>query len=253
MDALHAHEVVESMAERSLLVVEDDEDLADLVALHLRDMGHRVTVEHDGRAGLQRAQTETFDVVLLDINLPGMDGLEICRRLRSAPTYPAILMLTARSTELDRVVGLEVGADDYLTKPFSVRELVARVKALLRRMDAFGGADETSSTGPLKAGELEINREARTVRVAGQHVELTAREFDLLEFFARNPGRVFTRAQLLDNVWGYAHDGYEHTVNTHINRLRRKIEPDPSKPRFILTVWSVGYKFADAAELEAGS
>jgi DNA-binding response OmpR family regulator len=253
MEALQAHEVVASMAEKSLLVVEDDEDLADLVAIHLGDMGHRVVVEHDGRAGFDRACSQTFDVVILDINLPGMDGLEICRQLRAAPTYPAILMLTARSTELDRVVGLEVGADDYLTKPFSVRELVARVKALLRRMEAFGASEEPRSSAPLKVGELEINREARQVKVQGETVELTAKEFDLLEFFARNPGRVFTRAQLLDSVWGYAHDGYEHTVNTHINRLRRKIEPDPSKPRFILTVWSVGYKFPEASELEGHS
>jgi DNA-binding response OmpR family regulator len=233
------------MIERSILVVEDDVDLAKLVALHLGDLGHRVTVEHNGRAALQLTETERFDLVILDLNLPGLDGLEICRHLRSQAPYTAILMLTARTSELDRVLGLEVGADDYLTKPFSVRELTARVKALLRRMEAFAvssNAADDSSSIPLVVGELELLPQERLVRIASTPVDLTAKEFDLLEFFMRHPGRVFSRVQLLDNVWGYAHDGYEHTVNTHINRLRRKIEADPSNPQLICTVWGIGYR-----------
>jgi len=239
------------MTERSVLVVEDDEDLAQLVALNLRDAGHRVAVEHNGRLALDRTGTEAFDLVVLDLTLPGVDGLEICRQLRSRTSYTAILMLTARTTELDRVLGLEMGADDYLTKPFSVRELVARVKALLRRMEAFTeGAKQGKGQSPIRVGPMEISPVERSVRLADRHIELTAREFDLLEFFAAHPGRVFTRAQLLDSVWGYAHEGYEHTVNTHINRLRGKIEADPSKPRFIVTVWGVGYRFARPEEIE---
>ncbi len=239
------------VTDRSILVVEDDEDLANLVALNLRDVGHRVVVEHNGRKALQRTEGETFDLVVLDLTLPGVDGLEICRQLRSRSPYTAILMLTARTTEIDRVLGLEMGADDYLTKPFSVRELVARVKALLRRMEAFAARrDSGDDLPPIFCGSMEISPVERSVRLGDQHVDLTAREFDLLEFFAGHPGRVYTRAQLLDHVWGYAHEGYEHTVNTHINRLRGKIERDPSKPNFIITVWGVGYRFARPEEVK---
>ena len=178
--------------------------------------------------------------------LPGIDGLEICRRLRTEKPELPILMLTARTTELDRVLGLEMGADDYLTKPFSVRELVARVKAIFRRMEVF---DTQPQPAKLALGPVEIDADSRRVLVEGEPVELTAREFDLLAFFARHPGRVFTRGQLLDKVWGYTHEGYEHTVNTHINRLRGKLEADPSHPRFILTVWGVGYRFPTTEEL----
>ena len=180
--------------------------------------------------------------------LPELDGLEVCRLLRSEPGYTPILMLTARSSEVDRVVGLETGADDYLTKPFSVRELVARAKAIFRRVDAF----RTAARGPerLAFADLEIDTASRKVELAGRSVHLTAKEFDLLVHFARHPGRVYSRAELLDSVWGYAYEGYEHTVNSHINRLRTKIEDDPSQPRFILTVWGVGYRFAESAELE---
>lgn len=239
------------MADRSLLVVEDDVDLARLVAINLKDQGYAVEIENDGRTGLERALGGQFDLVILDLNLPGVDGIEICRQLRAQQRYTAILMLTARTTELDRVLGLEVGADDYLTKPFSVRELMARVKALLRRMEAFASASKEDASGPLHIGNLELNPSEHLVRIGGVPVDLTAKEFELLEFFARHPGRVFTRAQLLDSVWGYAHDGYEHTVNTHINRLRSKIEDDPSNPQLILTVWGVGYRFPRAEELGA--
>jgi len=238
-------------AEPSILVIEDDSDIAGLVTLHLEDAGYRVGTEASGRAGLDRALAGGWDMVVLDLMLPGVDGLEICRQLRSRPPYTPILMLTARSAEIDRVLGLELGADDYLTKPFSVRELVARVKAILRRSEALAADDDRPPS--IRAGALSIDAERREVRLDGAAVELTAREFDLLLHFARHPGRVFTRSQLLDSVWGYSHDGYEHTVNTHINRLRGKIEPEPGAPRFILTVWGVGYRFPGRDEIEWSS
>lgn len=180
--------------------------------------------------------------------LPGMEGLEVCRRLRAKPPYTPILMLTAKSSELDRVLGLEVGADDYLTKPFSIRELVARVKALFRRVEAIGTQGSPGPQKTIRAGDLIIDVEKRKVMLESKQADLTAKEFDLLLQFAQHPGRVYTRSQLLDLVWGYAHDGYEHTVNSHINRLRAKIEEDPARPRYILTVWGVGYKFAEPEE-----
>ena len=231
---------------RKILVVEDDPDISSLVELHLTDAGNEVELSGDGKAGLERALGQPFDLVILDIMLPGIDGLEICRRLRTEKPELPILMLTARTTELDRVLGLEMGADDYLTKPFSVRELVARVKAIFRRMEVF---DTQPQPAKLALGPVEIDADSRRVLIEGEPVELTAREFDLLAFFARHPGRVFTRGQLLDKVWGYTHEGYEHTVNTHINRLRGKLEADPSHPRFILTVWGVGYRFPTIEEL----
>ena len=234
---------------RKILIVEDDVDIAHLVTLHLEDLGCEVVVANDGKKGLELATEGGCDLVILDLMLPGIDGLEVCRRIRAGSKYIPILMLTAKSTELDRVVGLEVGADDYLTKPFSVIELVARVKALFRYMDAVAGGDET--TDPLiQVGDLEIDLDRRRVTVRGEPREVTAKEFDLLAHFARHPGRVFKRSQLLDQVWGYSHYGYEHTVNSHINRLRAKIEDDPAKPRYILTVWGVGYRFFDPAESE---
>ena len=232
----------------SILVIEDDADIAALVELHLADAGFRVAREAHGRRGLERVLAGGWELVVLDLTLPGLDGIEICRQLRARTPYVPILMLTARSAEIDRVLGLEMGADDYLTKPFSVRELVARVKAILRRTEAAAGNGEPPLA--ITAGELSIDAGRREVRVAGEPAELTAKEFDLLLHFARHPGRVFTRAQLLDSVWGYSHEGYEHTVNTHINRLRRKVEPDPASPRFVLTVWGVGYRFPARDEVE---
>jgi DNA-binding response OmpR family regulator len=231
---------------RRILVVEDDPDISALVGLHLRDTGFSVELQANGQSGLALALGQAFDLVILDIMLPGVDGLEICRRLRAEKPGLPILMLTARTTELDRVLGLEMGADDYLTKPFSVRELVARVKAIFRRMEVFDTQPEPTR---IVLGPLDIDTDSRRVLIEGEPVELTAREFDLLFFFARHPGRVFTRGQLLDKVWGYTHEGYEHTVNTHINRLRGKLETDPSHPRFILTVWGVGYRFPTIEEI----
>ena len=231
--------------DRKILVIEDSADIADLVALHLRDLGCGVKVASDGQTGLQLATGGGYDLVILDLMLPGLDGLEVCRRLRGGETYTPILMLTAKSSELDRVLGLEIGADDYLTKPFSIRELVARVKAILRLTDRLS-KEPPKADSHVVAGDMTIDVERRSVAIGGAPVELTAKEFDLLVHFARNPGRVYTRQHLLDLVWGRGHLGYEHTVNSHINRLRGKIEADPAKPRFVLTVWGVGYKFNDA-------
>ncbi len=230
--------------QRRVLLVEDHAEIADLVRLHLRDLDCSVTVASDGLAGVTEAESKQYDLVILDIMLPGMDGLAVLRRLRAKSMVTPVLMLTSKSTELDRVLGLEMGADDYLTKPFSVLELTARVKALFRRVEAMAARGEEVAK-PLAFGRLRIDPERRTVTVEKETIELTAKEFDLLYYFARNPGRVFTRSQLLDHVWGYTHSGYEHTVNSHINRLRAKIERDAANPEYVLTVWGVGYKFTE--------
>lgn len=233
------------MAPRTILVIEDDPHIAQLLHLHLRDTGYDVDVAPDGPTGLQQALAKSYDLVLLDLMLPGMDGLDLCRKLRASSKYSLILMLTAKSTELDRVMGLEVGADDYLTKPFSILELLARVKALFRRMDALRSQPPLAKPLTIRAGDLVIEVDKRKVLRQGRTLELTAKEFDLLLQFAQHPGQVYTRATLLDLVWGYSHEGYEHTVNSHINRLRAKIEDDSSRPRYILTVWGVGYSFSE--------
>lgn len=231
---------------RAALIIEDDPNLAELVQLHLRDVGLSVDIADDGVTGYETFKRGDYALVVLDIMLPRKDGLAVCRDIRRLPGYVPILMLTAKSTELDRVRGLETGADDYLTKPFSVRELVARVKALLRRVDALAPDSANGAENAIiERGAMRIDVGKRQVSVHGKDVALTAKEFDLLTHFARNPGQVFNRVQLLDQVWGYNHEGYEHTVNSHINRLRAKIESDPAKPSYILTVWGVGYKFAE--------
>lgn len=231
---------------RRVLVVEDSPDIARLVKLHLSDIQCEADIVGDGREALARFRPDRYALVILDLMLPGLDGLEVCRRLRQQPGYVPILMLTARTAELDRVLGLEMGADDYLTKPFSIPELLARVKALLRRASALATPAESEAQDEIiSTGDLYIDVARHRVQLAGEEVTLTAKEFDLLVHFARHPGRVYTRMQLLDQVWGYSHEGYEHTVNSHINRLRAKIERNPAEPRFVLTVWGVGYKFAD--------
>jgi DNA-binding response OmpR family regulator len=230
---------------RRILVIEDDKDIAHLVEIHLKDTGYKVTLAHDGDVGLDRALSNPYDLIILDLMLPGVDGLEICRRVRAASAYTPMLVLSSRSSELDRVLGLEMGADDYLTKPFSIPELLARVKALLRRMEALKSAASRAPQKMIRAGDLLIDIEKREVTIRGNPVPLTAKEFDLLLHFANHPGRVYTRMELLNLVWGYGYEGYEHTVNSHINRLRAKIEKDPAKPGHILTVWGIGYKFSD--------
>ena len=234
------------MSTRKILIVEDNPDIAQLIRLHLADIDCSATISHDGQEGLTLFQQGNFDLVILDLMLPGLDGLSICRNIRQQSNYVPVLMLTAKSTELDRVLGLEMGADDYLTKPFSIAELIARIKALFRRTDALRQQQPSPTEAQLiEHQQLKIDVDKHRAWVDGKVLELTAREFDLLVYFARHPGRVFSRVQLLDAVWGYSHEGYEHTVNTHINRLRAKLEKDPANPYYIQTVWGVGYKFAD--------
>lgn len=228
---------------RRVLVVEDEADLARVIKRHVEDIGYQVRIEPTGEDALEAAAATAFDLVLLDVMLPGIDGLEVCRRLRARQQYMPVLMLTARSSEIDKVLGLETGADDYLTKPFGVQELLARIKAIFRRMDALAVARATPEGIIEVAGCLRIDPTTREVTMLGRPVTLTHKEFDLLRHFAENPGRVYTRAQLLDAVWGYSHEGYEHAVNCHINRLRAKIEPNPGEPKLLLTAWGVGYKF----------
>ncbi len=230
---------------RRILVIEDNADIGRLLQLHLAAINCDVYWIADGLAGAEEAERGGYDLVVLDLMLPGLDGLEICRRLRSREPQVPILMLTAKSSELDRVLGLELGADDYLTKPFSVAEFVARVKALLRRMASLKVTPPRDDGEQIRIGGLFIDVARREVRVDDEPVDLTAKEFDLLTHFARSPGRVLSRSQLLQQVWGYGHSGYEHTVNTHINRLRAKIERDPNQPEYIQTVWGVGYRCKD--------
>jgi DNA-binding response OmpR family regulator len=189
--------------------------------------------------------SQHYDMLVLDVMLPELDGLEVCRRIRRTDRQLPILMLTARAAEIDKVVGLEIGADDYLTKPFGVAELTARIKALLRRSAAYGVSNVQQHPGVLRHGSLELDRTKHTVRVDGRSVSLTAREFELLNHFLCNPGKVFTRTELLEQVWQYNNGVYQHTVNSHINRLRAKIEKDPADPSCIVTVWGVGYKLVD--------
>lgn len=228
-----------------ILVVEDNKDLAKVLKMHLEDLSLEVDLAYDGVAGLTKAETGTYDLIILDLMLPGLDGMEICRRIRSKSAYIPILMLTSKSDELDRVLGLEMGADDYVTKPFSIKELLARVKAIFRRVERLQ-SNTKQEQEIIQAGDLVINSARRTVNCNGAAIDLTAKEFDLLLHFASHPGRVYSRSQLLDVVWGYGHDGYEHTVNSHMNRLRAKTEKDPSNPKYILTVWGVGYKFSES-------
>ncbi|KLO58609.1 MULTISPECIES: response regulator transcription factor [Delftia] len=234
-------------ATRRVLLVEDDAHIADLLTLHLRDEGLEVMHCARGDDGLRQLERGGWDALVLDIMLPGVDGLEICRRARAMARYTPIIIISARSSEVQRILGLEIGADDYLAKPFSVLELVARVKALLRRVEALAQNARLES-GSLSIDGLAMDPVARDARLHGARLDLTPREFDLLYFFARQPGKVFSRMDLLNAVWGYQHEGYEHTVNTHINRLRAKIEADPTQPARILTVWGRGYKFAEAGE-----
>jgi DNA-binding response OmpR family regulator len=233
-----------------VLLIEDDQDIADVVAMNLRDIGLQTDRAVDGRAGLQKALEADYALVILDLMLPKMDGLSVCTRIREKNPHTPILMLTAKSEELDRVLGLEIGADEYVTKPFSIRELMARVKALLRRVRTDRDAAAVrADKGRIELADLVMDFDKRKVTLAGAMVELTVKEFDLLALFARNPGRTYSRTDLLNLVWGYQFEGYEHTVNSHINRLRAKIEKDPGHPRYLKTVWGVGYRFSELAEL----
>jgi DNA-binding response OmpR family regulator len=236
------------MPPASILVAEDQTDIRDLLVMNLQSAGYTVEAVADGHAALASQSERASDLLVLDLMMPGLDGLEVTKALRARGRSTPILMLTAKSTELDRVLGLELGADDYLTKPFSLAELLARVKALLRRADLLRAAQSAGSAEPrvVRNGELEILPAKRQVRFRGEALDFTALEFDLLLHFASHPGHVFSRSQLLNAVWGYTHDGYEHTVTTHINRLRAKLEADPMRPELILTVRGAGYKMRDS-------
>ncbi len=242
----NSHQPSSSHGERRILIVEDDADISHLIEIHLNDIAFSVDIANNGIDGLNRASNHDYQLIILDLMLPGMDGLEVCRRLRKMEINIPVLMLTAKSSELDRVLGLELGADDYLTKPFSIKELQARVKAILRRVELSGAQANNRINERIEIKSLIIDTASRQVSIAGKPVELTAKEFDLLLHFAQNPGRVYSRGQLLDTIWGYSHNGYEHTVNSHINRLRKKIEQNPEQSQYIETVWGVGYKFRES-------
>lgn len=232
---------------KKVLIIEDDPDLVGLLTIHIKDLGCALETAMDGQTGLDKALSGNFDLIVLDLMLPKMDGLEICRRVRAKEVRTPILMLTARSEEIDKVLGLEMGADDYLTKPFSVREFIARVKAILRRVEIWQQPKSIANGGALlQFGSLQVDLDKRKVTIDGKRVELSPKEFDLLSLLASNPGKSYDRARILDLVWGYEFEGYEHTVNSHINRLRSKIEPDLSNPTYILTTWGVGYRFRDS-------
>ncbi len=234
-----------------ILIIEDDPDISDLLELNLRDAGYQTELASNGEIGLNKALENDYDLICLDIMLPKLDGMEVLKKIREEKKTIPILMLTSKSEELDKVLGLELGADDYLTKPFSLRELLARVKAIMRRVNAVKKEANSDAQTEIHFPGLSINLEKRKVFRNNKPVELTAKEFDLLALFAAHPGRAYSRQELLDIVWGYQFDGYDHTVNSHINRLRSKIEADPSNPTYIQTVWGVGYRFVEPEELDS--
>lgn len=229
---------------KKVLVVEDDPNISQLIQIHLKDLGYQIQVSKNGRLGFELAITGSYDLILLDIMLPEMDGLSICQKLRALDNFTPILMITAKSEEIDKVMGLESGADDYITKPFKIREFIARVKAIIRRQDQF--LLLSNKNGNVVSFEnLEIDEKRRKVLLNQKRIDLTPKEFDLIVLLARNPGRSYSRSELLELIWGYDFSGYEHTVNAHINRLRSKIEIDANNPKFILTTWGIGYRFND--------
>ncbi|WBU89124.1 response regulator transcription factor [Cellulophaga omnivescoria] len=225
---------------KQILIIEDDPEIIQLLEIHLTDMVYTTTKAMDGETGLSLALENDYDLILLDLTLPIMDGIEVCKKLRAKKNTP-VIMLTAKSEEIDRVLGLEIGADDYLTKPFSIRELLARIKAVLRRSDTPKIEENNSST--LSFDGLYIDIDKRKVLLNKQKIDLSPKEFELLVLMASNPGRNYSRTELLNIIWGYNFEGYEHTVNSHINRLRAKIESNMAQPKYILTSWGVGYKF----------
>ncbi len=225
---------------KKILIIEDDIEIIKLLEIHLTDLIYTTSKATDGEVGLEMALANDYDLILLDLTLPTMDGIEICKKLRTKKNTP-VIMLTARTEEIDRVLGLEIGADDYISKPFSIRELLARIKAVMRRTD--NRKDKEKDTSSISAEGLFIDIDKRKVLLDDHKVELSPKEFELLVLMASNPGRNYTRTELLNIIWGYNFDGYEHTVNSHINRLRAKIESDMANPNYILTTWGVGYKF----------
>ncbi|MBD0258544.1 MAG: response regulator transcription factor [Cytophagales bacterium] len=229
---------------KEILLIEDDKTIAAHVSAHLTPV-HRLTVVHRGREGITRALQGGYDLIILDLVLPDLDGFEVCRQIRAQDSLTPIMILSGRSEEVDKVLGLEFGADDYVTKPFSPRELLARIKAMMRRSELLKHPAGTGEQAELHIAGLRIDPVKRLVLLHGRPLTLTAKEFDLLYTLAGKPGRSYSRRELLRSVWGYQSDGYEHTVTAHVNRLRTKIESDPANPRYILTVWGIGYRFAD--------
>lgn len=235
---------------KKILLIEDDPDIVGLIEIHLKDLNCDVDKYYNGEKGLEAALIGNYDLIVLDLMLPGMDGIQVCQTLRGKQVATPLIMLTAKSEEIDRVLGLEIGADDYIVKPFSVREFSARVKAQLRRVKLNQDLATATSTSVLRHNGLVIDIEKRKVEVNQKRIELSPKEFELLVVMASHPGKSYTRASLLNQVWGYDFDGFEHTVNSHINRLRAKIEPDMSNPIYILTSWGVGYKFNEESETQ---
>jgi len=228
----------------NLLVIEDDEKILEAITEYFSRAGYNVQTAEDGLSGVQAGLNDRPDAIVLDLMLPKMDGLAVCRELREKAPYIPILMLTAKDDVVDKVLGLEMGADDYITKPFSLRELEARIKSVMRRVRA-ASRSETSEDAPILRGRLRIDPAKREVTVGDRQVELTPKEFELLRLFASNPGRVFPRKYLLEKIWDYSYEGYDRTIDSHINRLRAKIEDNPENPQMVLTVWGIGYKFSD--------
>lgn len=228
---------------KKVLIIEDDREISDLLEIHLKDLDCEVQKSFDGKSGLGFALSNQFDLIVLDIMLPEKDGFEVCRDVRKNEIMTPILMLTSKSEEMDKVLGLEFGADDYMVKPFGIREFIARVKAIFRRVETMQQTDPNLKD--LTFEGLKIEAEKRRVIVEGNKIELTPKEFELLYLMASNPGKAFSRETLLNQIWGYHYSGYEHTVNSHINRLRGKIEKDINDPKYILTSWGVGYRFND--------
>ncbi len=232
-----------------VLIVEDEQDIADLIILNLQELSLHVDHCLTGELAIKSLEQQEYQLIILDVMLPGISGLDVCRKIRETKPEQVIMMLTSRDTEVDRVLGLELGADDYMAKPFSVRELQARIRTQLRRIhlnEAQSALLKKTQTPEqyLTLGQLQIDNITHRTLLAGKELDLTSTEFDLLLYLASHPEQVFSREQLLSSVWGYHHSGYEHTVNSHINRLRNKVEKNATKPEIVQTVWGVGYKLS---------
>lgn len=231
---------------KTVLIVEDEKNIVDIIRFNLQRTGYNTLEAYDGEAGLAMAREKKPDLILLDVMMPKMMGFDVCRALRAEGDNVPVIILTAREEEEDKILGLEIGADDYITKPFNILELKARIRALIRRSSMAPAAPAEPDSGKLVRGHIEIDPERRSAHRFGQNVELTLKEFDLIELLMRNPGKVYSREQLLDLVWGYDYQGDIRTVDVHIRRLREKLERNPAAPEYIITKWGVGYYFAEA-------
>lgn len=237
------------MEQAEILIIEDVQEIARIIEVNVEDIGLKTRHVSDGGEGLKEALKGIYDLIILDLMLPKIDGITICKKIRENDSTTPILILTAKGDEIDRILGLELGADDYMTKPFSVRELIARIKALLRRSKITEKENIIFYKPELRLGNIMVDLDRHKVFVKDREIVLTVKEFELLTLFINNPGRVYSRSLLLEKIWGIQFEGYEHTVNTHINRLRNKIEDDPATPKYLKTVWGVGYKLAEENEI----